>query len=141
MIDMRDIYWLAGFYEGEGTICAYSTNGGFLSLRICQKNIEPLNRCQSLFGGKIYHTFNKKRNNAEIDNWVLTGVRAAGMAMTLFPLLTRRRQGQIAKALKTWRAVPTKKQALAAAEARRNPITGQYGSWPNGHIQGEASIR
>lgn len=130
-VDLRDIYWLAGFYEGEGTAHAHKTNGGFLSAVITQKSLEPIERCLRLWGGRIYNV-NNYDPNRHYSQWILSGSRAAGVLMTIYPLLTKRRQGQIAKALHTWRSIRTQKQVAAANESRRNPATGRYQSWSRG---------
>lgn len=126
MIEMKHIYWLAGFYEGEGSVACYRKNGGYFALSITQKDTEVLYKLQLLFGGKVYD-IGKYDSSREYSCWMAYGQRAVGLAMTIFTLMTKRRQAQLLAALMVWRSVPTRKQASKTSEARRNPITGRYG--------------
>lgn len=89
---VRGLAWAAGFLEGEGC---------FLSSRVHapQVNREPLERLTRLFGGGIYLTRPKVRRWNECFRWHVSGTRARGVMMTLYALMSARRQAQIRKAL------------------------------------------
>lgn len=88
---IKDIYWAAGIYEGEGH-CNFSS--GTQRLAVTQKDPWILLRLQSLFGGTI-----GSHKDRSINTWTLNGVRARGLLMTLYSLLSPRRQEQVRMAL------------------------------------------
>jgi len=99
---VRDLAWAAGFMEGEGCFRRQSR-----CTRLSAKQIgtrEPLERLVAMFGGVIHsvsNEHNRRRGGKARDGWEWTacGARARGVAMTLFPLLSRRRQDQVRRAL------------------------------------------
>jgi hypothetical protein len=87
-----DLYWAAGFLEGEGCFrAADRTEEAYAS----QVDPEPLYRLQLLFGGRIQ----LRTNRRPIYEWQVHGARARGVMMTLYSLLSARRRGQIRQAL------------------------------------------
>jgi hypothetical protein len=99
----HDLYWAAGFMEGEGSFMNQRNN---VSLSAVQVQREPLNRLHALFGGTICEC--KKQNDRCSDyfKWQVTGSKAVGLAMTLFSLMSPRRKAQIEQALMKWRVAP-----------------------------------
>jgi hypothetical protein len=92
----RDLEWAAGFLEGEGTFfCANRSHG----IQVSQVNGEPLGRLKKLFGGYISLLQGKGPKQNDFLKWSACGARARGVMMTLYPLLSQKRQGQILKAL------------------------------------------
>jgi hypothetical protein len=81
----HDFIWAAGFYEGEGC-CNRST------ACICQKDPWTLYRMRALFGGSV----GPKRN---IFQWNVSGARGRGFLMSIYGLLSPRRQEQIRRGL------------------------------------------
>jgi hypothetical protein len=79
---LRDIAWAAGFMEGEGSFTVRNVSAP-------QKETEPLTKLVKWFGGRI------SRNAKGIYTWRISGARARGVALTLYPLLSKRRQQQI----------------------------------------------
>ena len=95
MVNINDIYWAAGFMEGEGCFStARKARSGF-QVTAAQVTLEPLERLVSLFGGAIYP-------QRTWYVWYCGGTRAAGVAMTLFSLMTKRRKLQITNSLGVW---------------------------------------
>lgn len=97
-----EIAWAAGLYEGEGT--AVSTAGRYhngTAASVSQKDQWVLYRLQELFGGSVRqhpeHTF-PSQHRAAISTWRLSGQRAHGFLMTIFPFLSPRRKAQILRA-------------------------------------------
>lgn len=90
----RDLYWAAGFLEGEGY---FGHTGGSEVVRAPQVNPEPVERLLKLFGGRV--TLNKRKTPAGNDTqywvWQVSGARARGVMMTLYSLLSNKRQAQI----------------------------------------------
>lgn len=100
-----DIAWAAGVYEGEGAVLLRSGKIQYGDSRpivsVCQKDEWLPQRLQSLFGGGITHYRHKRGNGAGnyYFYWRLAGVRGVGFLMTIYGLLSPRRQGQIREAL------------------------------------------
>ena len=83
----NDFRWAAGFYEGEGNC----NPGG--TVAVSQKDIWTLNRMRALFGGSI------GGRKGRIFQWQLCGARGRGFLMSIYGLLSPRRQLQVRKAL------------------------------------------
>ena len=94
----HDIIWAAGFFEGDGT-CRRLVIGGTEDARICQKNREPLDKLRRLFGGSVVPQVDKRNSEWELWRWVVTGARARGFLMSIYELLSSRRQQQVRAAL------------------------------------------
>jgi len=104
MVSTADIAWAAGFLEGEGYFQNPKTNGG-PKVTACQVNPEPLERLQSIFGGKIHRITKPARTTQQpITVWTAHGTRGAEVIFTVFPFLSQRRRSQAASALKRWRS-------------------------------------
>jgi len=91
-LEMTDLYWAAGFLEGEGTFTASGTTP---VLHCSQVQKYPLEKLQGLFGGKIEWLFHKQG----IWRWRLPCAQSAGVMMTLYTLMSPRRKFQIEQAL------------------------------------------
>lgn len=87
---IKDIYWTAGIYEGEGC-CQYNSHTARSS--VAQKDPWILEKLKLLFGGSI------SLGLTGMSNWQLSGSRARGFLMTIYCLLSPRRQAQIRKVL------------------------------------------
>jgi len=93
------IGWAAGIYEGEG--CVYKTPSGHsLRCHVDQKDPEILHRLQSFFGGHVDKaTIDKRRPEfGHSWRWRVEGIRGLGFLMTIYVLLSTRRQQQLAAA-------------------------------------------
>lgn len=109
MIAIRDLEWAAGFLEGEGSFgqwnAAYPN-----SISVCgvQADTECLRRLQGLFGGSVYARKSSRSSFAkkQMYNWVIYGSAAAGIMLTLFPLMSAWRKAQMRRSLERWRAIP-----------------------------------
>jgi len=92
-VTVRDIEWSAGFLEGEGSFLA--GKDGCQRVQADQKHRETLDRLSSCFGGRV--TARRGRN---IWLWKVYGSRARGVMLTLYSLMSSRRQQQIRRALR-----------------------------------------
>ena len=91
---LLDIAWAAGIYEGEGT-CSVGGGGKSFSVAVTQKDPELLRRLCRLFGGYIL-----RPTPDGCSRWLLSGIRGAGFAFTIFGFLTARRRLQVKIALR-----------------------------------------
>ena len=95
----RDLEWAAGFLEGEGNFRGVSKGEMTARVRCSQVNPEPIYRLAELFGGSIGHVFERGPRRQPFYQWQLSGARARGVMMTLWPLMSQVRRDQIAGAL------------------------------------------
>ena len=111
---VKDIAWAAGFLEGEGCF----TPGGYGRKRgsspwigAAQVQREPLERLQKMFGGSISKpALRKDPKHQPCQTWVLSARRAAGLMMTIYPLMSPRRKGQIEHSLSCWKERPVERK-------------------------------
>jgi len=90
-----EIYWAAGIYEGEGSVTIRKEKQN-PTAQVAQKDPWILERFREMFGGSIYGDGQK---HAGIHCWQVSGARARGFLMTIYGLLSPRRQRQIRIAL------------------------------------------
>lgn len=102
-MNTHDLYWAAGFMEGEGSFMNQRSN---MALSAVQVQREPLERLLRLFGGSICRCAKRATGNSDYHKWQITGSRAAGLAMTLFALMSPRRKDQIEAAITKWKNAP-----------------------------------
>src|SRR3972149_6475675 len=91
--DAKSLHWAAGFLEGEGYFLSTRPNSSTVS--VTQKQREPLERLLRLFGGRV------KPGGKDKAYWVwqVYGSGARGVTMTLYSLMSPRRQEQMCAAL------------------------------------------
>lgn len=98
---LKDLYWAAGFIEGEGSFYAYN---GCPAVRVGQKDKQPLERLVSILGGKLITERRKYKGLPnDIYIWQRNGKHAAAIMMTLYPLMSDRRKEKIVEALTIWK--------------------------------------
>lgn len=95
MISVKDIAWAAGFIEGEGCFSWHKTTP---QVQVAQKGLEPLEKVRSIFGGEITH-----RKDSGVSYLQMTSIEAISCMMTIYPLMSPRRQAKIREILETWK--------------------------------------
>lgn len=101
MISTAQIAWLAGFLEGEGSFAHPGPRAGVL-ISAAQVQHWPLDKVHTLVGGHIASVKRQRANWSDIYVWQISGYRAAGIMMTIYCLMSPKRQGQIRKILVPW---------------------------------------
>lgn len=92
---VRDLEWAAGFIEGEGSF--------FTSrIEVGQVHKPPVERLQQLFGGSLVARKASNPKHSDFWCWRACGARGRGVMMTLYTLLSPKRQSQIRKVMETW---------------------------------------
>jgi hypothetical protein len=93
--------WAAGFLEGEG--CFRRSGGGKQGRTervVCaQVNLEPLLKMQEMFGGSTCQYGPYAANKQPFWNWTITGSRARGVMMTMYPFLSEKKRSDIRSSL------------------------------------------
>ena len=98
---LRDLFWAAGFLEGEGSFSKGPLGGPCVSAGQVQK--EPLERLEKMFGGSIVQRQTKGFSLKPIWIWSLRAHRSIQVMMTLYTLMSPRRKGQIEIVLNAWK--------------------------------------
>ena len=101
-VDTDDLYWAAGFLEGEGSFTMQS-NGVTPRIQAAQVELDPLIKLIILFGGAIYRQPDDRPNKSDCFYWYVGGSRAVGVMMTLYNLFGTKRKGQIFGVLAKWK--------------------------------------
>lgn len=103
-ISTHELYWAAGFLEGEGSFLAQGRGRRSFRVYACQVQEEPLLRLQRLVGGRLLcrHRLKGVRNNQPVHEWYLDTDKSVQLAMTLYSLMSPKRQEQIASCLNNW---------------------------------------
>lgn len=98
---IRQIVWAAGIYEGEGSISRRKAMHKSIVVQLSQKDGWLPARLVKYFGGQAYHykVAPSTCGNSPMWKWTLCGPRAWGFILTIYPLLSPRRQAQIREAM------------------------------------------
>ena len=99
---VRDLYWAAGFLEGEGCFRRTGIRGkykGSEDVFVAQVNFEPVKRILAIFGGSIRLNKPAQSGRKPWWQWRVNGGRARGAMMTMYPLMSKNRREQIRAAL------------------------------------------
>jgi hypothetical protein len=107
MLTTEDLYWVAGMLEGEGSFII--TNGALvISMGTTDEDIAK--RVAKILGAYINGPYQDKRfpNNKPVFKLAVRRHEAHGWMMTLFSLMSKRRQAKIKELLLKYYAKPTK---------------------------------
>lgn len=125
VFSIKELYWAAGFLEGEGSFHRNHIGlGSTERVNANQVNREPLRRLLNLFGGTLYNKRERRDNRQPISAWGIYGARARGAMMTLYLLMSKRRKAQIRKALATPKARSIRATSTSAAACLINRRSG-----------------
>ncbi len=102
-----DILWAAGVYEGDGSCQRIGPGwktgigGSTERVRVTQKDPWLLATLRDKFGGSIYKSngHNSRWPDATQGVWAISGARARGFMLSIYGLLSPRRQGQIRRTM------------------------------------------
>lgn len=101
MIETKQIYWIAAFLDGEGYF-------GFTAgpvITVCSTDLDTIQRYDSIVksSGSILKV--DKRSGSHRDQYKLSmyGNRAVSWMMTIFSLMSKRRQDKIKEIINNWK--------------------------------------
>lgn len=99
---IKELCWAAGFLEGEGHF-GQAGSKKYPSEVVTGTQVQrgPLERLQRWFGGRIYLSRVYAKNQHAASRWHISGARARGVMLTLYAMLSTKRQYQIRAALQT----------------------------------------
>lgn len=106
MITTKELYWVAGFLEGEGCFWAQRPSASAM-ITASQVQRSPLDHLRAVIGGTLRGPKKSSNKNAQMFFiWSIYGVRAAGLMMTLYLLMSPNRRGKIIEVLAEWKKHP-----------------------------------
>lgn len=97
----REWEWTAAFLEGEGWFGKVNRSHS-LVVSAGQLQAWPLEKLKALFGGSLI-VYRHPQKGHVIHHWSLVGTAAVGLMMTLYCLMSPKRQDQIRAAVAYWR--------------------------------------
>src|ERR1051326_4541061 len=99
----RDIHWLSGLLEGEGWFGLKGDGSGICSIKLNMTDRDVVERAARLFGNRRVTKRAPQPNGVKPIYYVeWTGRYAAGLMMTLYDLMGRRRQLRMRAVLVIW---------------------------------------
>jgi hypothetical protein len=115
-----DLGWAAGFLEGEGSFIT----GHHPAVSAGQVQREPLERLQRLFGGTLVQRTTAGFSTKPIWIWRVPRYRSVEIMMTLFVLMSPKRQDEIARGLRYWKAARIFKRGDSGMCSRGHALAG-----------------
>ena len=101
----RDLGWLAGLLEGEGSFGANRTRNYYPKIQLGSTDRDVVERAHAIAGVGTLNGPYSRGVNKEVWCWnVAAQADAAGLMMTLYPLIGLRRQARIREILLEWRS-------------------------------------
>ncbi len=103
MISVNDIHWIAGFLEGEGSFYKGEPGRRGRNITIICGQVQkwPLEKLNLIIPGKMRLEKRKLPNNS-MWRWYTNVANSAGLMMTIYSLMSPKRQEQIRDALFIW---------------------------------------
>lgn len=110
MLQVRDVAWLAGLLEGEGSFSILTVKKGRqagkrrLQITLMMTDEDVMRRAAVLMGATLYGPYGPYQS-CKKPCWQIhvRSHRAAGWMMTLYPLMGVRRREAIESALSEWK--------------------------------------
>ena len=116
MVKTKDIYWLAGLFEGEGSFSLHHPKKekergypGTPVIQLKMTDYDIIQKVAKIMGAKIYGPYqngHKKNGDPKLPYWVsqLSKPISVQWMMIFYPLMGLRRKERICYLLKYWRA-------------------------------------
>lgn len=102
LLSDKDLGWVAGFIEGEGT---FGWAGYSPMIQAMQLQREPVERLKSLCGGNVCALKRPDRYSTPegiYHRWHIYGDKAIGLLKAIYPLLSPRRKEQAKEVYTKW---------------------------------------
>lgn len=103
MINLNDLRWAAGFLEGEGYFHGAGHKRTSPVVTAAQKDPECLYRLQTIFSAGSVREYEHKGKTSTYWTYSLCGLQAIQIAMTLFILMSSKRQREIKEMIMKWK--------------------------------------
>lgn len=132
MIRTTDIAWLAGLLEGEGSFHCDGGRGsrlrettGHLSITVQMTDEDVIKKIQQVTGFGTFRSPRQLPSGKTCYGWSVSNqTQAAGLMMTLLPLMGVRRAAKIRECLAEWKKKPIR-ASLQTHCVNGHPFTGE----------------
>lgn len=121
---LYEVYWTAAMVDGEGWL---GLRSGTPCIVVTNTDMEILEHLKRVWAGSIYENNKATLTRQTCYTWNVISNRAVGLMMTLYDLLTTRRQKKIREILAAWRSTNTRVQLREseALDAMRRVFAGE----------------
>lgn len=99
----RDIHWVAGLLEGEGSFERKPTT---IAIRCGMTDRDTVERLAQIVGTGAVYAHSVTKGDKQVWSWGIYSKNAAQWMMTLWPLMGERRKQRIAECLTWWATLP-----------------------------------
>ena len=107
-MNIKDIYWLAGLFDGEACF-VWNKQNRTPAVQIAMTDEDTIIKvCKLLHHPRYYLNKKKKEHHKQCYSIHTSGKLAVGIMMTLYSLLSKRRQEDIQRVLGEWKQVPNR---------------------------------
>ena len=129
MIPMRQLEWLAGWLEGEGSFGVQKTGSGRLAcptVHVGTTDGDVAKKAADIFQTSTNGPYRSEQRTLDgsrlkpVYQVGVVGIKAVGWMMTLYGMLGHRRQAQIRRALIAWKSISTRSEYWQSSSCRRN---------------------
>jgi len=101
MIEIKNLYWIAGLLEGEG---CFEGRTGCLVISVGSTDQDVILRVKEILGFGTFKAPRKLKSGKVFYGWSSTNQqKTAGLMMTLYPLMGERRRDKIVRCLDKWK--------------------------------------
>lgn len=132
-LSAKSIAWLAGLFDGEGSIQRRNGPCRPPALAIKMTDLDVLVNAQVVSGvGKVYGPYRRPAPRKKIWQWSVHRMEdVVGLAMTMYPFLGERRQSQIKALLDIWKGEPPIKRLQTHCKNGHPLTSSNLSKWPS----------
>lgn len=120
---IRDIAWVAGVLEGDGSFVLGNQNGKNgktykqHTINLAMSDLDVIEKFTTITGA--HSRISRKLPSGKIMyQAAVYGPRAIGWAQTLYPLMGKRRQAKIREIIAAWKLMPGRGRKVAVVPSR-----------------------
>lgn len=124
MLSPSNLGWLAGLLEGEGCFSLTGTSRTTPTITLVMTDQDVMERAADVMGAPSIWMPKLRPRRKQTYRFALSGSRAVGWMMTLYPFLGSRRKARLRECLDVWRRVPVKRSLRSHCPAG-HPLSGQ----------------
>lgn len=108
VLNVNNIYWLAGLFDGEASFY-WSPRSRSCQVQLAMTDEDTIKKvCLLLNHPKYYLVKQQKKHYKQCYSIHFSGKEAVGIMMTLYSLLSKRRQETIEFIISEWKKVPNR---------------------------------
>lgn len=108
ILSVNDIYWLAGLFDGEASFY-WSPSSRSCQIQLAMTDEDIIQKvCKLLNHPKYYLKKKQKEHHKQCYSIHMCGKEAIGLMMTLYTLMSKRRQATFEYIISEWKKVPNR---------------------------------